>query len=67
MTSLKVTGMHCEGCENRIQKMVGKINSVSDINADREKETVEFNYDGSADTMDAIKSQIDDLGYNVEG
>ncbi|HKK46471.1 MAG TPA: heavy-metal-associated domain-containing protein [Balneolaceae bacterium] len=66
MTSLKVTGMHCEGCENRIQKMLGKIDSVSDVKADREAEKVEFNYNGSAETMSAIESKIGELGYTVE-
>lgn len=66
MPALKVTGMHCEGCENRIQKMVSKIDSVTDVKADREEEKVAFNFDGSDDTMDAIKAQIDELGYQVE-
>jgi len=65
MTSLKVTGMHCEGCENSVQKTLQKIDSVSDVKADRKNEKVEFNFDGSTDTMNAIKSQIDELGYKV--
>lgn len=65
MTSLKVTGMHCEGCENRIQKMVGKIDGVSEVTADREAEKVVFDFDGSAETLTAIKEKIDELGYKV--
>lgn len=65
MTSLKVTGMHCEGCENKIQKMVGKIEGISDVKADRKKETVIFDFDGSTQTLSAVKKKIDELGYEV--
>jgi len=67
MTSLQVTGMYCEGCENRIQKMVGKIDGVSEVKADREAENVEFDFDGSSETLTAIKDKIDELGYEVAG
>lgn len=66
MTSLKVTGMHCEGCENRIQKVIEKIESVSNVKADREAEKVEFDFDGSADTITAVKSKINELGYKIK-
>ena len=67
MTSLQVTGMHCEGCENRIRKMVGKINGVSEVKADRNAGKVEFDFDGSSETLTAIKEKIDELGYEVAG
>ncbi|MGD8427318.1 MAG: heavy-metal-associated domain-containing protein [Balneolaceae bacterium] len=66
MASIKVSGMHCEGCENRIQKVIGKIESVTDVKADRNEETVAFNFDGTSETMNAIKSKIDELGYRVD-
>lgn len=66
MTSLKVTGMQCEGCEDSVQNALGAIDNVSDVKADRQAETVEFNFDGSADTMATIKSKIDELGYEVK-
>jgi copper ion binding protein len=66
-TTLEVTGMHCEMCESKIQKMVGKIDNVENVKADRESEKVQLEYDGSETTMDAVKQKIDDLGYKVEG
>lgn len=65
--TLKVTGMHCEMCESKIKKMVGKIDHVDNVKADRKSEKVELEYDGSESTMDAIKQKIDDLGYKVAG
>ncbi len=66
-TTLKVTGMHCEGCENKIQKMLPRIDSVENVTADREAEQVTFDSNGSDSTLNAVKSKIDDLGYQVVG
>lgn len=63
--TLKVTGMHCEGCENRIQKLLPRIDSVSDVTADRNKESVKLSYNGNEDTLKAVKEKISDLGYEV--
>jgi len=66
-TTLHVTGMHCEGCENKVQKVLGRLENVSGVKADRNNETVEFDYAGdSGDLLDTVKSKIDDLGYAVK-
>lgn len=64
-TTLKVTGMHCEGCENKIKKMLPRIESVENVTADREAEQVTFDSNGNNDTLNAVKTKIDDLGYQV--
>jgi len=62
---MKVTGMHCPGCENKIQKMLPRIESVDNVTADRETEKVVFDSNGSNQTLEAVKSKISDLGYQV--
>ncbi|HKJ68926.1 MAG TPA: heavy-metal-associated domain-containing protein [bacterium] len=64
-TTLKVTGMHCEGCENKIQKVVGRIDSVHSVTADRTEEMVELDLDESPELLTTIKTRITDLGYTV--
>jgi len=64
-TELHVTGMHCEGCENRIKKMLSRIDSVSDVSADHNAEKVEFTSNGNPDTITAVKEKIGELGYQV--
>lgn len=64
-TTLKVTGMHCEGCENKIQKVVGRLDSVQNVQADRSAEQVDLEYSGSDEVLAAVKSKIADLGYQV--
>lgn len=65
-TTLHVTGMHCEGCENKIQKVVGRLENVSSVKADRNNESVELEYTSdTGDLLGSVKSKIDDLGYTV--
>jgi len=65
-STMKVTGMHCPGCENKIQKVLPRIESVENVQADREADTVLFDSDGEEATMQAVKEKIHDLGYTVE-
>lgn len=64
-TELNVKGMHCEGCENRIKKMLPRINSVGDVTADRNAEKVTFTSNGDPETLNAVNEKIADLGYQV--
>ena len=64
-TELNVKGMHCEGCEDRIKKMLPRIDSVSDVTADRNAEKVTFTSNGESETLNAVKDKIADLGYQV--
>ncbi len=64
-TTLKVTGMHCEGCENRIKKMLPRIDTVENVEADRNDEKVVFESNGSDETLQSVKEKIADLGYQV--
>lgn len=62
---LRVTGMHCEGCENSIQKLLPRIESVTDVKADRNEESVSLNYNGHIEVLNAVKNKIEELGYHV--
>lgn len=62
---LKVNGMMCSGCEKRVQNVVSSIENVQEVKADHEKGTVTIKVDENAN-IDAIKSAIRDLDYEVE-
>lgn len=64
-TTLKVTGMHCEGCENKIKKMLPRIDTVENVEADRNEEKVVFESNGSDEILKSVKDKIADLGYQV--
>lgn len=61
---LNVKGMMCEGCENRIKKVIKNIEGVDEVIADHKtgKVTVLVNKDIEKET---ISEAIDGIGYEV--
>ena len=62
-TIIKVEGMMCTGCENRIQNAVSEIKGVESVKADHEKGIVEVK--GTSDIKE-IKEAIEDIGFEVK-
>lgn len=60
---LKVEGMACEGCENRIQNAIKNMEGVEKVVANHKEGTVMITT--SEDNIHAIKEKIEDLGFNV--
>ena len=62
---LKVTGMMCEGCENRIQNAVKNMEGVEIVVANHQEGTVKLSLNENAD-ISKIKEKIEDIGFTVE-
>ncbi|GAA0382394.1 heavy metal translocating P-type ATPase [Bacillus horti] len=64
-STMKVTGMTCAACANRIEKGLGKIDGVeqANVNFALEKATVTYNKD-KVKPVD-LEAKINDLGYGV--
>lgn len=62
---LNVSGMSCSHCENAIKNAVGNLEGVKGVIVDLTGKTVTVDYDESKVTLDNIKSEIDDQGYDV--
>lgn len=61
---LKVKGMMCMGCENRVRNALENIDGISNVKANHKDGTVEF--DAENDTLiNIIKETISDLGFEV--
>ena len=61
---LKVKGMMCMGCENRVKNALENIDGISNVKANQKDGTVEF--DTQDDTLiNVIKETINDLGFKV--
>ena len=61
---LKVKGMMCMGCENRVKNALENIDGISNVKANHKDGTVEF--DTQDDTLiNVIKETINDLGFKV--
>ena len=63
---LKVNGMMCGGCENRVKNAVGNIEGVESVTADHTtgKVCVTANEDVS---KELIQETLEDVGYEVIG
>jgi copper chaperone CopZ len=65
-TTIKIKGMHCVSCENRIKEAILRINGVKDVkvNYTTEKATVEF--DPTKTDIKNIMKTIKNVGYEPE-
>ena len=61
---IKVKGMVCHGCENRIQNVLKELDSVTDVVADYTQEQVTIKTNSEID-KNLINEKIEDLGFEV--
>ena len=62
---LKVTGMMCTGCENRVKKVVKEIKGIESVEADHNTGIVKIKCDTDVN-MKEVKEAIEDLDFKVE-
>ena len=62
---LKVKGMFCNTCENRIQNKLKSIDGIEYANADFTKKELEIEYNEEKVSEDFIRDTIDELGYEL--
>ena len=60
---LKVEGMMCEGCENRIQNSLENIEGIKNVVANHKEKTVTIF--GKNVDIDKVKEKIEDIGFYV--
>ena len=63
--NLKVKGMHCEGCENRIKNSLNTIVGIDEVIANHIDGTVLIKTNKEVD-LEEIKEKIEDLGFENE-
>lgn len=61
---LKVEGMVCEGCENRVKSAISLMDGVENVDANHNTGIVTVNAKEDLDIA-KIKEKIEDLGYDV--
>jgi copper chaperone len=64
--TLKVTGMSCEHCVKAVKNASTDVPGVSDAEVSLEAGTVKLTYDGSPDTLAAVRAAIREEEYDVE-
>ena len=63
--NIKVEGMVCNGCENRVQNALKQIDGVENVVADYKAGTVKITTIESLDE-NLIKEKIEDIGFEVK-
>ena len=63
-TTIKITGMSCSGCENRVQNALKNIDGVEEVEADHTTGIVKVAAKSEV-SEDVIKEKITDLGFEV--
>ncbi len=61
---VKVRGMKCRSCEERVEKAVKEIYGVEEVKADHNHDIVTIGLRRDID-LEELKRKIDDLGYEV--
>ena len=64
---IKVNGMMCAHCENRVNKAVASLDGVSFVKADHVNGVVEVEFDKDKVTLEQIKAVSIEQDYEVVG
>ena len=64
-TIIKVEGMVCNGCENRVQNALKTIDGIENAVADHNKGTVTVTANSNVDEK-TMKEKIEDIGFEVK-
>lgn len=60
-----VEGMSCSHCENAVKGAVGALDGVENVAVDLKAKTVTVDYDASKVSLDSIRREIEEQGYEV--
>ena len=63
--TLKISGMHCNSCVNRITKGLFELEGIEEINVNRDTETATFVLNLEVNNLNIVRDTIEDLGYQV--
>lgn len=67
VTVLKVDGMSCAHCVKAVTSAVGALQGVASVAVDLQEKTVTVDHDPNKSTLEQIRLQIEDQGYDAVG
>lgn len=63
---IRISGMSCTGCENRVENVLKNIENVESVNANYNTRIVEIGTNDIKNlNIDVIKETLEDLGYDI--
>lgn len=63
--TLRVTGMHCDGCESRVEKALGRLEGVRRAKADHQTGEVRVAFEPARTRPEELQVTIERVGYAV--
>ena len=63
---LKIEGMHCTGCSNRLEKVLNNTNGIEKAEVNFEQKEAAITYNESQTDIEQIKQAIQDAGFKGE-
>lgn len=63
--TLEVQGMSCGHCVNSIESNVGELNGVKSVKVHLDTSKVDLEFDESLVSLEEIKNEIEEQGYEV--
>lgn len=63
---IRISGMSCTGCENRVENVLKNVENVESVNANYNTGIVEIGTNNIKNLdIDVIKETLEDLGYDI--
>lgn len=63
---LKIKGMHCEGCSNRLEKILNNVDGVESAKVSLEEKSADIKYNEEEVELNTILQEIEDAGFKGE-
>lgn len=65
-TALKITGMSCAHCVNKIETALQGLQGVVNAKVNLKKGTAKVKYDETVQTLDNLTAAVKEVGYEAE-
>lgn len=63
---LKIEGMHCAGCSNRLEKILNNVDGVESAKVSLEEKSSDIKYNEEEVELNKILQEIEDAGFKGE-
>lgn len=63
---LKIEGMHCAGCSNRLERILNNVDGVESAKVSLEEKSADIKYNEEEVELNTILQEIEDAGFKGE-
>lgn len=63
---LKIEGMHCAGCSNRLEKILNNVDGVESAKVSLGEKSADIKYNEEEVELNTILQEIEDAGFKGE-